>query len=306
MRFLNVLLAVSFLSVAFVSCSMEDDMLNVVPASETAVVSADDTQLYVSFNVADSDVATRTSVSSASVVVFEGNNVYFAQDNVTSFEDVKVLLKTNRAYEVYVVANTSTSFEGLATREAVMNQPLHANDLANLVKSGSSNFTFAKGQGFETIAEASKNVETVNIHLYQLTAQVQLKQFNVNVKENTYGTVVLTGVKLINKNTARTLNATGASFTNESVNSLEAASFVTYPNNDKNNLTAMELTFTVDGKEDSRTYTINHKDGKFVEAGNIYQLHVTVNVVGSSVDCSVKCNVLDWQYNEFETSLVEL
>ncbi|MDH6341694.1 hypothetical protein M2480_000849 [Parabacteroides sp. PFB2-12] len=328
MRFLNVLLAVSLFLVAAVSCSMEDDMLIVASTSEAATVSADDTQLYVSFNVSG-EMATRASSSSwdgekmdtfenASVVVLEGNNVFFAKDNVTDFTSLNVLVKTGRTYQVYVIANTTISFASMTTKDQVEDVVYGAADLSNMVKFGKSKeFSFNKGQGFETIADAKNgNVETIAIVLKQLTAQVELVEFNSTITEGKEATVALTSVELINKNTTRKLNETVSSFTNEVVTAADFgkdayASFVTYPNADTSNLTSLKLTFNVGEREEVRTYTINPNGltgigHNYVEAGNIYQLYVSVKVVGDKVECSVKCYTLDWQYNEFETTLVEV
>ncbi|MDL2208489.1 hypothetical protein LJB97_02605 [Parabacteroides sp. OttesenSCG-928-O15] len=328
MRVLNVLLAVSLFLVAAVSCSMEDDMLIVASTSDAAAISVDDTQLFVSFNVAG-EMATRASGSSwdgekeetftsASVVVLDGNQVFFAKDNVTNFNELNVLVKTGRAYQVYVIANTAISFANMTTKAQVEDVTYGAADLSKAVKFGKSNvFSFNKGQGYETIAEAQGGkVEKIEITLKQLTAQVELKEFDYSVTAGKLDSkVALTKVKLLNKNTTRKLNETAATFVNDSITSFGTnpiASFVTYPNADTNNLTSLELTFNVGNREEVRTYTINPERAtnstghNYVEAGNIYQLYVSVKVVGDSVECSVKCYTLDWQYNEFETELVEV
>ncbi|MDL2282068.1 hypothetical protein LJC44_02990 [Parabacteroides sp. OttesenSCG-928-G06] len=323
MRFLNVLLAVSLLF-ATAACSMEDDMLT-VSAVATSEANDDNTQLYVSFNVSDNAVATRASssenageqgdvIASASLIVFEGNQVYFAQDGIKDFSAVKVLFQTNRSYVVYVIDNAATAFSAMKTKEAVDAAVLNADDMNNNVKFGQASVSYAKGQGYATIAEAkAAAAETATIEVKQLTAKVELKEYTIKVQNGTNASSVkLEKVELVNQSVERTLNAvTGSKFeTAEATPATEGtiASFSTFPN--ENGQTAMRLTIKVGDNTVVKEYVINPNglkvDHNYVRAGHIYQLYVTATVNGDNVDCAVKCCTLDWDYNSFEVSVVEL
>ena len=93
--------------------------------------------------------------------------------------------------------------------------------------------------------------------------------------------------------------------------SLNKSFFVAFPNTKADTPVQMKITFTVDGKEYDRTYTINRPTDssfnnntsntiKYVNPGYWYRLKATVNISSNFVDCDVVCYTQDWIHNPNE------
>ncbi|MDH6313351.1 hypothetical protein M2137_002141 [Parabacteroides sp. PFB2-10] len=235
MKLSNIFLIASFLFAA-VACSMEDDVLNELTKTNPAT-DAEQTELYVSFNLHDSDLSTRAGestnggtedddITSASVIVFKGTAVYSVKDGVKYVEGTKnlnmqVLLKTGTAYTLYVIGNTKISFEALAnkTKAEIDATIMGIDELNELVKFGQKNIFYQKTDGYPTIEAARSNVKTLDVTLSQLAAKVRLRAINVKFAEDAVlGDVSLTNVQLMNQKIQTTLDAskegTNGLFTN--------------------------------------------------------------------------------------------
>ncbi|WP_280752425.1 MULTISPECIES: hypothetical protein [unclassified Parabacteroides] len=307
-----------------------------------------------------------TTLDGTDKVYFAQDDVTVITGSNGSYLNTKVLLKTGTNYDVYVIGDTKESFAGLTTRAAVQDAYLGKDDaaktdLTNLVKFGQTGkFSYAKSEGYPTITDALDNVKALDVKLKQLTAMVELTKVTVKgFANNTLpADVTLKSVRLLNQNTMRQLKDgqtdTNSKFdnvawdvtngykifdgaTNAAVTTgipATLASFVTYPNSgvavgdELENLTALELTFQVGTKTETKNYVINrlteidgsfdnnvgekndknkgHTEHSYIQAGYIYQLEANVKVTGDGIECTVVCCTKDWEYNEYEVILEEV
>lgn len=307
-----------------------------------------------------------TTLDGTDKVYFAQDDVTVITGSNGSYLNTKVLLKTGTNYDVYVIGDTKESFAGLTTRAAVQDAYLGKDDaaktdLTNLVKFGQTGkFSYAKSEGYPTITDALDNVKALDVKLKQLTAMVELTKVTVKgFANNTLpADVTLKSVRLLNQNTMRQLKDgqtdTNSKFdnvawdvtngykifdgaTNAAVTTgipATLASFVTYPNSgvavgdELENLTALELTFQVGTKTETKNYVINrlteidgsfdnnvgekndknkgHTEHSYIQAGYIYQLEANVKVTGDGIECTVVCCTKDWVYNYLEVDMEDV
>lgn len=238
MKLKNIL---SILCVFFaaVSCSMEDDILNEVGATnpideevsgeayiaiKTFLASGANTKSIEEGGTIDAN-GEEAAINSCSLILFNGNTVqavadgvYVGEDNVivknaspeAAGDTVKFMVKVNQAdYSLMVVANSTTEFAGCATLSDVESQ-IQSNNVSSLVKVGTSKITFpADFEGYtSTIESASKPLMT-EVVLTQLTARVELKGFNVEfINETRPVNITIKEIKVQNINNRSNIGST--------------------------------------------------------------------------------------------------
>lgn len=146
-----------------------------------------------------------TQVSSIMEGLFVNKENYIVKTKDGTKDDwAKVILKVKKPspYSVMVIANSSKSFAGCQSENNI--KDIIQDDKDALVKVGKMDISFDTDfAGYPTIAEAlGKPLEIGTIPLSQLTARIELAEFNVSgfqgasVKEK----VTVTGVDLLNLN----------------------------------------------------------------------------------------------------------
>lgn len=351
----NITLIASIL-IAAVSCSMEDDLSNDV----TKAINEAKGEAYISLNVnapaatltkATEFHATDSTVNHCSIILLDGGNVVTAIDDavVRDFEGkkavfasngtdpIKFLVKVSKTYEVMIVANSTVAFEGTTynTYAKIQAALQGANDLSSYAKVGKAsvavpaNYEYASTS--TTDAQMWANPVFVKVQLEQLSARIELAEFNVTgyTTGATPMNLTISKVELININTVSytqlAAQAAGSTYTNDErnfsnllVRSAGVASnqsssytfegnrpvFYSFRNSDANNQVAMRIYFKLGNDEKvSRDLVINSGN---IEPGYLYRIIVNSTITNDNVECSITCYTLDWLKNSYNTELVAL
>lgn len=369
MKLKNIL---SILCVFFaaVSCSMEDDILNEVGATnpideevsgeayiaiKTFLASGANTKSIEEGGTIDAN-GEEAAINSCSLILFNGNTVqavadgvYVGEDNVivknaspeAADDTVKFMVKVNQAdYSLMVVANSTTKFAGCATLSDVESK-IQSNNVSDLVKVGTSKISFpADFEGYTSTIESASKPWMTEVVLTQLTARVELAEFNVkgfqgsSVKEQ----VVVTGIDVFNVNsesyTTNDQRHKVSVYENESQNYSQAVivydgnselpasySFVSNKNalpfysyrnlsENANEQLKIQVRFKVGNGEEKATsvFTIN-QDGdqsNGVKSGNIYRLILNMTVIGDKVEAELLCYTRDWVNNTISIPMEDM
>ena len=229
-----------------------------------------------------------------------------------------------------VIANSSKSFAGCQSENNI--KDIIQDDKDALVKVGKMDISFDTDfAGYPTIAEAlGKPLEIGTIPLSQLTARIELAEFNVSgfqgasVKEK----VTVTGVDLLNLNPeSYTINEQthkNATYLSESktcnvevyngvsdlpstysfVDNKNLLSFYSFRNLAKaeSDQVKMQVRFKIGNSNEERTtrpFVIN-KEGNIlhgVKSGYVYRLVVNMTIIGDKVETELLCYTRDWLNN---------
>lgn len=323
MKIKNIILIVVAFVFTAVSCSVEEDVLpsNNNNTNNSVVIS--DQEVYLAFNLnaetkaeepKDTDAPKGAEVTSCSVVLFTTSDQIIAvEDNVVvsnnQLQDCSFLTKVRDDLNVAIIANTAQSFESCATMEDVREKVLNEEDLVRFVKYGEAKVDFGSEAGSTSTTNAP--IITVNVALKEKVAVVELNSFKLNFDENAKKEeVTVTKVELVNANTETYTNAKGHSeistLSNDINEKLEGdteikTTFHTFPNND----VSMKITYTVGGKEFSKSFQINKDNGGLVESAYIYRLNVTLIQNAHDVDVNVALSVNDWVGNTIRMDMTE-
>lgn len=263
--------------------------------------------------------------------------------------DMKFLTKVSKnPLKLVAVVNYDGSMRNtyLACSTLTQLNNIRETNAANRVLVGEINDIILPEGSPSTVNAPIKEVGTLTVA--PRVACIDLTSFNVRYKTTKHPEVKLTGIYYNNIKTEAGLfeegdDSTVDTFWKEDLNFFRAdinpdksltvvdnnngtgdcnnelrqnkSFFATFPNTTgggNGQYVQMRIDFTVDGKEYSRTYTINrpteegfeNKTGtEYVHAGYWYRLNATVNVENTTVDCSVVCYTRDWQNNEIEVEL---
>lgn len=322
MKIKNIILIVVAFVFTAVSCSVEEDVLpsNNNNTNNSVVIS--DQEVYLAFNLnaeTKAEGAELTNapkgaeVTSCSVVLFAGDQIIAVEDEVdvkdNQLQNCSFLTKVRSDLNVAIIANTKKTFESCATMKEVREKVLDKDDLARFVKYGEAKVDFGSEVGSTTTTNAP--IVPVTVKLKEKVAVVELNSFKLNFDENAKKEeVTVTKVELVNANTETYTNAKGHSeistLSNDINEKLEGdteikTTFHTFPNND----VSMKITYTVGGKEFSKSFQINKDNGGLVESAYIYRLNVTLNQTAHDVDVDVVLNVKDWVGNTIRMDMTE-
>lgn len=323
MKIKNIILIVVAFVFTAVSCSVEEDVLpsNNNNTNNSVVIS--DQEVYLAFNLnaetkaegaTNTDAPKGAEVTSCSVVLFTTSDQIIAvEDNVVvsnnQLQDCSFLTKVRDDLNVAIIANTAQSFESCATMEDVREKVLNEEDLVRFVKYGEAKVDFGSEAGSTSTTNAP--IITVNVALKEKIAVVELNSFKLNFDENAKKEeVTVTKVELVNANTETYTKAKGHSeistLSNEINKELKGdteikTTFRTFPNTD----VYMKITYTVGGKEFSKSFLVNKDNGRSVESAYIYRLNVTLTQHAHDVDVNVVLNVNDWVGNTIRMDMTE-
>ena len=293
MKTRNIITIISIIF-AMVSCSTENDILNDMN-NNNSNATVEDAVISCSINnVATKSVANNNEKEIANACFFLLNKEGDVIGYRTGKETATFKTKQEAGMKVLAVANisaaTMTTLSTLASRTAIEDVVLNANDLNELPKMG------------EATAEANTAI-TVN----QIAARIDLQKVTVSSLTNA-NSVSLTKVELVNQVNQIALNANISETVlgGKDGSATDIATLYTFAN-DATNATALRLTFTTDGGKVLTTeVTIKHdnKDVKVV-AGYNYQLNISVNITGNNVIPTVTFTVADWNDSSFSVDMTE-
>lgn len=352
MKLINTLTIASILFAA-VSCSMEDDLMNDVTKAQD---DANKTEAYISLNVNAPLTKAPTStngaggewytadsvVTNCSIILLDGTTVIKAIDGAviadvdghqnTVVKDgnlVKFLVKVKKAYGIVIVANSSATFDntGIKTYADIENKLQGINDLNTFVKFGKTSKTITTG--FESTTDALAHPEFVTIELEQLSARIEVAQFNVTgfTKLSLEKEVKITKVELLNRTIKSytqkaeqiagddcydspvvwDFNSTPISVYNETnkigytFEESEMPLFYSFRNVDGNKPAAIKIYYTVGGQaRETREIVIKHEDKTSkIESGYLYRLNINMAALTfDDIEISVKCYTKDWDWNK--------
>lgn len=325
MKIKNIILIVVAFVFTAVSCSVEEDVLpsNNNNTNNSVVIS--DQEVYLAFNLnaeTKAEGAELTNapkgaeVTSCSVVLFTTSDQIIAvEDNVVvsnnQLQDCSFLTKVRNDLNVAIIANTKKTFESCATMKAVREMVLDEEDLACFVKYGEAKVDFGNIEGSTSTSATKESTVEVKVALKEKVAVVELNSFKLNFAENAkMEEVTVTKVELVNANTETYTNAEEHSeistLSNDINKKLEdnteiKTTFRTFPNKE----VYMKITYTVGGKEFSKSFLVNKDNGGSVESAYIYRLNVTLTQHAHDVDVNVVLNVNDWVGNTIRMDMTE-
>ena len=300
MKTRNIITIISIIF-AMVSCSTENDILNDMNTNNSNAT-VEDAVISCSINNVATKALDNTDEATIKNACFfllnkEGDVIGYR----TGKETATFKTKQEAGMKVLAVANisaaTMTTLSTLASRTAIEDVVLNANDLNELPKMG------------EATAEANTAI-TVN----QIAARIDLKSVTVKSLANA-NSVTLTKVELVNQVNQIKLNESEAHVNSELVNAgigvtelpaEDIATLYTFAN-DATNATALRLTFTTDGGKVLTTEVMIKHDNKDVKvvAGYNYQLNISVNITGNNVIPTVTFTVADWNDSSFSVDMTE-
>ena len=305
MKTRNIITIISIIF-AMVSCSTENDILNDMNTNNSNAT-VEDAVISCSINNVATKALDNTDEATIKNACFfllnkEGDVIGYR----TGKETATFKTKQEAGMKVLAVANisaaTMTTLSTLASRTAIEDVVLNANDLNELPKMG------------EATAEANTAI-TVN----QIAARIDLQKVTVNSLANA-NSVSLTKVELVNQVNEIALNAGNAKINETAVDAnisetvlggegdsaTDIATLYTFAN-DATNATALRLTFTTDGGKVLTTEVMIKHDNKDVKvvAGYNYQLNISVNITGNNVIPTVTFTVADWNDSSFSVDMTE-
>ena len=227
-------------------------------------------------------------------------NYIVKKKNGTEDDWAKVIVKVKKPspYSVMLIANSSKSFAGCQS-ESDINDIIQDNKDA-LVKVGKMNINFDSNfAGYATIREAlEKPLEVGPVPLSQLTARIELAEFNVSgfqgasVQEK----ITVTGVEVYNG--ASEFPSTYSFVENKNVLSFYSFRNLAAAESDQ---VKMQVRFKVGNSEErtTRQFVIN-KEGNIlhgVKSGYVYRLVVNMTIIGDKVETELLCYTRDWLNN---------
>ena len=208
-----------------------------------------------------------------------------------------------------------------------------------LVKIGEKVITFGPqgnvSQHYPSAIEAANdaNVQTINIPVHHLAARLEFANFKYTVDENSLiknPSVKLLSARFVNVNKkslllseeARDKSGIDGKVTSTScMTSLENGVAIqpglrsySYANTNSDKAVALEVVFSVDGRNYTKQYVVNRPTGsyadgdftnsvgkgnEYVRAGYIYRLTVNITVSKDWVKSSINCYTNDWIHNEW-------
>ena len=248
-----------------------------------------------------------------------------------------ILVKMKNATSVLAVVNCDdlkTQLESKADKAGILS--VASTDATKMVKVGESNINWEGVTGSSSTAQTPESTVNVSITVDQKTSLVSFDGFYVKYKDNIYETQVrLTKITLSNLKSSVALNGTeGTIKTGEETilsngaiipvalkndatiynykdessklvveNGPEDGSVIenllanVFPNETGNDHLTMNITFTVNGKADTRSYTINpNRDTNtsghdYVRAGYWYKMNLILNVTAAGIE---SLDVVPW------------
>lgn len=324
MKIKNIILIVVAFVFTAVSCSVEEDVLpsNNNNTNNSVVIS--DQEVYLAFNLnaetkaegaVDTDAPKGAEVTSCSVVLFAGDQIIAVEDEVdvkdNQLQNCSFLTKVRSDLNVAIIANTTKSFESCATMDDVREKVLNEEDLVRFVKYGEAKVDFGNIEGSTSTSATTESTVEVKVALKEKVAVVELNSFKLNFDENAKKEeVTVTKVELVNANTETYTKAKGHSeistLSNDINEKLEddteiKTTFRTFPNKG----VYMKITYTVGGKEFSKSFLVNKDNGGSVESAYIYRLNVTLTQNAHDVDVNVALSVNDWVGNTIRMDMTE-
>ena len=344
MKTLGYMISMISVIILATSCSADSDVLSNVESSTSTTSNVESSNnAYLSFNVNFSAAQTKASedtttteiagtydINKCAVIVFEGDQVAYINNNVTVNSDKSLALdyqtKMKNGMSVMVVANSTVDFTG--TTKSAIESTLQSTP-NNLVKVGTANVDWTGFSGTTTSAIASdrSNVKTLTIALTQLTSRIELVAFNIvghTFANNTNPeAVVLNKVQIVNTvaksatkigaenhsnytTTTLTPNQTifdGTSTFTETVNNVFAYSYQNV-NPATSEKTYIVLTYTVGGKTFTSKQMLINEDGTLT-AGCVYRLTVNMTITSTTINCNLSVTVKDWVKNTITTTMTE-
>lgn len=342
-----------------VSCSMDDDALRDIEKGHSGSVVIEEGEVALSMKVSLFSLKTKSlsgagtlpasmdeaKIDNCTLIFFEGGqvnsimeglfvnseNYIVKKKNGTEDDWAKVIVKVKKPspYSVMVIANSSKSFAGCQS-ESDINDIIQDNKDA-LVKVGKMNINFDSNfAGYATIREAlEKPLEVGPVPLSQLTARIELAEFNVSgfqgasVQEK----ITVTGVDLLNLNpesyTANEQTHKNATYLQENktcnvevydgvselpstysfVENKNVLSFYSFRNlaAAESDQVKIQVRFKVGNSEErtTRQFVIN-KEGNIlhgVKSGYVYRLVVNMTIIGDKVETELLCYTRDWLNN---------
>lgn len=344
-----------------ISCSMDDDMLNDVEKGVLGNVETIDMgEVALSLKASLSSLETKSlsslqastdeaTIDNCTLIFFEGEqvssvmeglfvnseNYIVKKENGTKADDLaKVIVKVKKPspYSVMVIANSSVSFADCKLKSDISGKIQTEKDA--LVKIGEMNIDFETDfSGYTTIAEAlEKPLEIGPIPLHQLTARIELAEFNVSgfAGSSVPEKVTVTGVDVYNLNpeslTTNVQTHKNAIYQSESknyevdvdvydgtqelpvhysfVDQKNLLSFYSFRNlaaNESDQI-KMQVRFKVgNGKERTTKLFVINKDGDTlngVKSGYVYRLILNMTIIGDQVETEMLCYTNDWLNNK--------
>lgn len=342
-----------------VSCSMDDDALRDIEKGHSGSVVIEEGEVALSMKVSLFSLETKSlsgagtlpasmdeaKIDNCTLIFFEGGqvnsimeglfvnseNYIVKKKNGTEDDWAKVIVKVKKPspYSVMVIANSSKSFAGCQS-ESDINDIIQDNKDA-LVKVGKMNINFDSNfAGYATIREAlEKPLEVGPVPLSQLTARIELAEFNVSgfqgasVQEK----ITVTGVDLLNLNpesyTTNEQTHKNATYLQENktcneevydgvselpstysfVENKNVLSFYSFRNlaAAESDQVKIQVRFKVGNSEErtTRQFVIN-KEGNIlhgVKSGYVYRLVVNMTIIGDKVETELLCYTRDWLNN---------
>ena len=357
---LKNILSILCVVLAATACSMEDDILNEVGPTRP-IEEGVSGEAYIAIKTLLSSGAETKSLSnegelpatdaeakitSCSLILFNGNTVqsvvdgvYVDEDNVivktaAASDTVKFMVKVNQAnYRLMVVANSTITFSGCTTLEAIESK-IQTNNVSNLVKVGINDVTFPDGfEGYASTVESFQHPVMTTVTLKQLTARIELLGFNVSFINDTKPVdIVVTKVEVQNLNnnsrtgseylqdadadftsSAKDYNAnvftasegvTANSYTFGEEGNAGIQSFYSYRNNSTNSPLQMRIHYKAD-QVDKTTKWITINEGSPVQNGYIYRLIVNAKVTSDEFDCAIQFSTKPWVKHSMSVDMNE-
>lgn len=280
------------------------------------------------------DEATYGSVNNCYYFILDGNGEVLNRRYVDSTpSSVNFLVKMNQGASVLAVVNCDdlkSELDTKADKAGIMN--VVSSDAGKMVKVGEEPISWTGITGSPSTAQTPESTVNVKILVKELTALVSFDGFYARYKDNIYDTKVrLTKITLSNLKGSVTLGGTEGSLTNNKdlltngafipvaikndatianykdpsskLDGPEAGSEITnlrtsvFPNATGDDHLTMTLTFTVNGREDTRTYEINPPRNTnttghdYVKAGYWYKMNVILNITAAGIE---SLDVVPW------------
>ncbi|WP_122331606.1 hypothetical protein [Parabacteroides sp. AF48-14] len=273
--------------------------------------------------------ATYGSVNNCYYFILDGNGEVLNRRYVDSTpSSINFLVKMNQGVSILAVVNCDdlkNELDTKADKAGIMN--VVSSDAGKMVKVGEESISWTGITGSPSTAPTTESTVNVSILVKEITALVSFDGFYVRYKDNIYDTKVrLTAITLSNLKGSVTLGGTEGALSgtkdiltngylipvalkNEATinnykdesskldaQGLETASTIenlrtsVFPNATGDDHLTMTLTFTVNGRVDTRTYVINplrdtNTTGhNYVQAGYWYKMNVILNITAAGIE----------------------
>jgi len=365
MKLKNILSIFCFLALV-VSCSSDGDaiMNDVTASSDQSIVTS--TNAFISMNLTSNVSSTKATgeaenggtnstvgqaISSCSLILYRGTELLAIRDGVAVNNNVvegSILTKVRDGVKLMVIANSTINFSGYTSLSAIKAavQTVSAFNENKLLKVGEADVTFeatGDNSSFKAstgTAKTTENTFTVTVPVNQLSAKIELSEFNVIYNANSKNAdVTITSVSLSNINTEIQTGGIEVSgiYSNKTwsiaspIKVYDAASssqialstamdgnipvFYSFPNTNASKPVTMSISFKVGSNTYEKSFVINrptsanftnNTNGTYVKSNYIYRLKLNMTITNRDVDLSIICYTQDWINHTVSESLVEV